>query len=714
MITICYLLISLSHSFGIVGTTLHICLFFFFYSAGPLSSSPQIPTHSSHASFSSNNTHSNLNERVLPQNTNKSPFDDNNYNNHNPSRFPDFHFNTRPVLNTGSQSHNTFTTSPPPLTKTTPSSRLPLLTHDSVAVEQRKRSKLFFDSREKPWVQFNSLDEEETESKPPPPQYRKKYIPISLSKSSSACFSRQLSGGGGNSDAFITRYNNNSRFNYNATTPQKASLNPFLSINKTPFECKTSFNNNNPFTKSPPPPVKDHNNNDIHCSNPAFPFDSSSIFRNHPVIDSSSSSNSSISDNILLPLVGTSFFQSLSFSLPSPPTRVVDDSSVTNTIADPYRSSAAATSLLQSGAGGRQSPEPSSSALVDPSSPSLLNALNSLFMPSPAGGGGGGPSNNLLVSPPPPALNSANNNNTSSSSSSLSNNNSNNTSKVVDKSHKQSYEDRYAALKDLDDIFRTAHISSDNIGSESNGVGSGFLGGGSTHPPAPAPSLNGVSSIFGSGESMITGGGSTSSNCGSTNSIMPSFFDSPQTKNNTDSWKRLSSNSVDNSGWANFGSNSATTPSSNSSTSIASNPFNNLVGGTSHNHHQQQLSSQLNTSPWPTTGTSPVQNAFSSSNTGPNGLSDPFSVSNQSFQNSSEKLTNDLFANAPMPNGGSKTSNLNQPGENPFSSSQLLDNALGSPGAAAAAAASNPWDASPFTDNNNIATPTFNPKNPFL
>eukprot|EP00096_Caligus_rogercresseyi_P011890 TRINITY_DN482_c0_g2_i3.p1 TRINITY_DN482_c0_g2~~TRINITY_DN482_c0_g2_i3.p1 ORF type:complete len:667 (-),score=212.88 TRINITY_DN482_c0_g2_i3:835-2835(-) len=382
--------------------------------------------------------------------------------------------------------------------------------------------------------------------------------------------------------------------------------------------------------------------------------------------------------------------------------------------ADPYRSSAAATSLLQSGAGGRQSPEPSSSALVDPSSPSLLNALNSLFMPSPAGGGGGGPSNNLLVSPPPPALNSANNNNTSSSSSSLSNNNSNNTSKVVDKSHKQSYEDRYAALKDLDDIFRTAHISSDNIGSESNGVGSGFLGGGSTHPPAPAPSLNGVSSIFGSGESMITGGGSTSSNCGSTNSIMPSFFDSPQTKNNTDSWKRLSSNSVDNSGWANFGSNSATTPSSNSSTSIASNPFNNLVGGTSHNHHQQQLSSQLNTSPWPTTGTSPVQNAFSSSNTGPNGLSDPFSVSNQSFQNSSEKLTNDLFANAPMPNGGSKTSNLNQPGENPFSSSQLLDNALGSPGAAAAAAASNPWDASPFTDNNNIATPTFNPKNPFL
>ncbi|CAB4059388.1 AGFG1 [Lepeophtheirus salmonis] len=97
-------------------------------------------------------------------------------------------------------------------------------------------------------------------------------------------------------------------------------------------------------------------------------------------------------------------------------------------------------------------------------------------------------------------------------------------------------EDRYAALKDLDEIFRSVHVS------ETNDTMKGRV-------PFLDPSTM----------------------------IILLCLEEP-----IKSWKRLSTNSSDNQGWATFGSTTTPSSSSSSSTNTASNPFN--LGPTNFSH----------------------------------------------------------------------------------------------------------------------------------
>ncbi|XP_071749621.1 uncharacterized protein [Lepeophtheirus salmonis] len=273
----------------------------------------------------------------------------------------------------------------------------------------------------------------------------------------------------------------------------------------------------------------------------------------------------------------------------------------------------------------------------------------------------------LQTFPPPSHNHSSNHNYTASSTSRTSSV----VSPTMNSNTSTTSEDRYAALKDLDEIFRTVHVSETNDTS----------GGATNIFTNSSPAVNGASSIFGS----VNNDNTTVS--GGTDKIVSSIFEtsSSMSKTNNDSWKRLSTNSSDNQGWATFGSTTTPSSSSSSSTNTASNPFN--LGPTNF--------SQLNTSPWPTTGTSPVQsgNALSNLNssggvgsTSTNGFSDPFSVTNHSFQNSS-------------------VSNLNHIAGT-FFNSNVINNTSSS------STTCNPWDSpKAFTDN---MKPSFNPKNPFL
>uniref|UniRef100_A0A0K2UYF4 Arf-GAP domain-containing protein n=1 Tax=Lepeophtheirus salmonis TaxID=72036 RepID=A0A0K2UYF4_LEPSM len=273
----------------------------------------------------------------------------------------------------------------------------------------------------------------------------------------------------------------------------------------------------------------------------------------------------------------------------------------------------------------------------------------------------------LQTFPPPSHNHSSNHNYTASSTSRTSSV----VSPTMNSNTSTTSEDRYAALKDLDEIFRSVHVSETNDTS----------GGATNIFTNSSPAVNGASSIFGS----VNNDNTTVS--GGTDKIVSSIFEtsSSMSKTNNDSWKRLSTNSSDNQGWATFGSTTTPSSSSSSSTNTASNPFN--LGPTNF--------SQLNTSPWPTTGTSPVQsgNALSNLNssggvgsTSTNGFSDPFSVTNHSFQNSS-------------------VSNLNHIAGT-FFNSNVINNTSSS------STTCNPWDSpKAFTDN---MKPSFNPKNPFL
>ncbi|XP_040580443.1 uncharacterized protein [Lepeophtheirus salmonis] len=367
------------------------------------------------------------------------------------------------------------------------------------------------------------------------------------------------------------------------------------------------------------------------------------------------------------PPAGTNFFNSLINAPPS--LRVVDDCSVTN-ITDPLR-------LFRS-----TTPEP---LVQTASSSSTISNQQNITSNNVTNTNNTGSS--LQTFPPPSHNHSSNHNYTASSTSRTSSV----VSPTMNSNTSTTSEDRYAALKDLDEIFRTVHVSETNDTS----------GGATNIFTNSSPAVNGASSIFGS----VNNDNTTVS--GGTDKIVSSIFEtsSSMSKTNNDSWKRLSTNSSDNQGWATFGSTTTPSSSSSSSTNTASNPFN--LGPTNF--------SQLNTSPWPTTGTSPVQsgNALSNLNssggvgsTSTNGFSDPFSVTNHSFQNSSEILTNDLFANAPKPNGSKvEVSNLNHIAGT-FFNSNVINNTSSS------STTCNPWDSpKAFTDN---MKPSFNPKNPFL
>uniref|UniRef100_A0A0K2UZ00 Arf-GAP domain-containing protein n=1 Tax=Lepeophtheirus salmonis TaxID=72036 RepID=A0A0K2UZ00_LEPSM len=588
--------------------------------AGPLSS-PQL--------FPSPTIIHNLSQQVVC-NTNSNLFDANN--NPNTNRF-DFHFTARPVLNNTIKNSNTFVSvnnnalAFPPLR----SSLLPLLTHDSNAVERRKKSKLHLDSGKRPWVNFQT-----DLCSPPPLLDRKKYVPISKSKSSShvpninkpvatvPCISYDI-------------------INNSISNDDDGDNNCMNNKNHNPFTSSSFSSNYSNICSS------SISNNDNNCTD----------LNNNPFIVNK--------DDDEVFTLGTNFFNSLINAPPS--LRVVDDCSVTN-ITDPLR-------LFRS-----TTPEP---LVQTASSSSTISNQQNITSNNVTNTNNTGSS--LQTFPPPSHNHSSNHNYTASSTSRTSSV----VSPTMNSNTSTTSEDRYAALKDLDEIFRSVHVSETNDTS----------GGATNIFTNSSPAVNGASSIFGS----VNNDNTTVS--GGTDKIVSSIFEtsSSMSKTNNDSWKRLSTNSSDNQGWATFGSTTTPSSSSSSSTNTASNPFN--LGPTNF--------SQLNTSPWPTTGTSPVQsgNALSNLNssggvgsTSTNGFSDPFSVTNHSFQNSSEILTNDLFANAPKPNGSKvEVSNLNHIAGT-FFNSNVINNTSSS------STTCNPWDSpKAFTDN---MKPSFNPKNPFL
>ncbi|XP_059082260.1 arf-GAP domain and FG repeat-containing protein 1-like isoform X2 [Tigriopus californicus] len=189
----------------------------------------------------------------------------------------------------------------------------------------------------------------------------------------------------------------------------------------------------------------------------------------------------------------------------------------------------------------------------------------------------------------------------------------------------QTAADKYAALKDLDEIFKSTVTLTD---SPSGTTGVSIFG------SSPIPASNLSKSLF-EKESSTKGTGQSS------------LFDST---GNNDSWatsfNKLENTTSSNAGttwdWADRNGAKPRANSAAGTTGVATSPVNPFTGAGN--------MSQLNTSPWPTTGTSPVNNppASAAANWPPESAS---SNSNNSGTSASTGFESDPFATFNLQSG---------------------------------------------------------------
>lgn len=293
---------------------------------------------------------------------------------------------------------------------------------------------------------------------------------------------------------------------------------------------------------------------------------------------------------------------------------------------------------------------------------------------------------------------------------------------VSSSEQKKNEQDRYAALKDLDEIFKSTVVMNEGIGS---GTSTGTsLFGTSPIPSVPQqqqqqPSQQQQQQPIMQHQQPLN----PSPIVAATTGASPSVFGAPAaptaaaTVNGfATNWASVEQAKPTNSGWAAWPS---TSPQQQQQQPMTG-PINPFTGASN--------LTQLNTSPWPTTGTSPVQSSAmawppmasannantSSTNT------DPFSAAPTSHLHQSEN-NNDLFAKAPKPFGTDSSAVVAPiPDDNVISA--LTKEIFGNVSSASSTANGttdlfNPWATPPAAGQNLFTSsmkPASNSKNPFL
>jgi hypothetical protein len=311
-----------------------------------------------------------------------------------------------------------------------------------------------------------------------------------------------------------------------------------------------------------------------------------------------------------------------------------------------------------------------------------------------------------------------------------------------------SVEDRYAALKDLDDIFKSTVVVNDV-----KSTGASIFGAASQTPsqqqqhgglnPSPTVTALGASpSVFGPSPTNNLPPGQQSSHnpnnggsVGGFESAFPTNWDNPAGNNHY----RGSSPA----GWAsNWPNNSAASKNGGSNQKAPINPFTGVTN-----------LSQLNTSPWPTTGTSPVQNSsvggwppinnaaanpggFNHATTSgfgnpgfgsvtKNSLNDPFGAAPAANLQQSVENNNDLFAKAPFGSSPFEDHTISVLTQEIFGNVHLnwsnpMNNGISITKASEHQQGFNPWATPPASTSSSTTGSIFasgtkaNPTNPFL
>jgi len=292
----------------------------------------------------------------------------------------------------------------------------------------------------------------------------------------------------------------------------------------------------------------------------------------------------------------------------------------------------------------------------------------------------------------------------------------------------KSQEDRYSALKELDEIFKSTVVMSDGKSTGTSLFGTSPLASQPSTGLDPSPIMNPATSVFGPSP--------TNSNAHQNNGFDTSFpatWNNPEVKTTPGPQQPQNpENRGFSPSWVpNWGNTSGTTPSATSNSNGSGNqaPINPFTGASN--------LTQLNTSPWPTTGTSPVQNKSAWPNMSANSTNVPPASTNTGLvnfgQNSNQtdpfgaapaanlqktENNNDLFAKAPKPFGSEAVDNstINALTQDFFRNAQAsptVNNSGAQPGAF------NPWATPPAAaaPAASMTSPFFASsasKNPFL
>ena len=211
-------------------------------------------------------------------------------------------------------------------------------------------------------------------------------------------------------------------------------------------------------------------------------------------------------------------------------------------------------------------------------------------------------------------------------------------SKGLEQGQKSVQQDKYSALKELDEIFKSTVVLSDGKSTGTSIFGSSPM---ASQQPEPSPVMS--TSVFGPSPTL----GGSSQNGGSTD--FPTNWGGDN--------KPMDQNRGFSPNWAaaNWGNASGQGAQPQPPQQPKPGPINPFTGASN--------LTQLNTSPWPTTGTSPVQNASSTASASmasawpttnnapvPPMASNSTTASNAGFFGMNQNQSNDPFGAAPATN----------------------------------------------------------------